>query len=123
MTQADCIPYQCGAPDGTVAGITRLDCAQAGFTGVRTCLDPACSPYALCSGFGPGQAPLPSMPVLTPFNITAPLPDLVGALAPSTAPPPAGLWCNVNGWISAHPVLSIAALVIVGAVLWPKAGR
>lgn len=38
----ECLGYECGAPGDTMR---KLACAEAGWSGARSCFDPSCSPW------------------------------------------------------------------------------
>jgi hypothetical protein len=59
--------------------------------------------------------------MLTPQNITQPLPDITAATAPTPVTTPScSFWCVLNQAIDDNPL--IAALVLAGGamLLWPK---
>jgi len=61
----------------------------------------------------------PMIPRITPQNLTVPLPDITKTLRPLT--PVCSNWANLNGWISAHPV--IATAMLVGAAVFISGGK
>lgn len=122
-TAAQCLPYMCGIP---TSPDILLWCAESGHVGALSCSDPQCVPWRDQVGCMPPvlAAPpvpitLPPLPVLTPANIVQPLPDIVAAVAP--VPVDLCTWWNeLNGWIAAHPELSIVILAGATALLWRR---
>jgi hypothetical protein len=130
-TGNQCLPYQCGAdPDNAAA---RAWCAFWGQSAAYACADVQCAPVAsLLTEWCPSPtlaapAPVtanPALPMLTPQNITQPLPDITAATAPTpVATPSCSFWCVLNQAIDDNPL--IAALVLAGGafLLWPKGKR
>ena len=138
-TAAQCQPYQCGIDNGNIEAL--IWCAQSGQVGAFGCGDVECSPYLALMGCAApavaGPAPptalpiqpqlptqptiQPQLPVLTPQNITQPLPDIAGTLAPIPPPVPSySLWCDLNAAIAANPVMAVAILAGGVFLLWPK---
>lgn len=59
----------------------------------------------------------PTLPMLTPFNITAPLPSIASSLVPyppDSCPAP-GLWASANAWIEQNPALAFTGLAVAVA--------
>lgn len=122
MTLQDCIPYQCGFDPMNQAA--RYACSVAGFTGVRSCLDPLCQPWCPNPKIAPQVKTLAQKfyypPVLTPQNLVRPVPSITEALMPIDTRPRGG-WCGLNESISNHPL--IAGAVLVGAFVLVVKGR
>lgn len=131
-TSADCLPYQCGADSGNTLALQW--CALSGQAAAFPCSDVQCAPYAGLLNCDPPALPAiataapptvqPELPVLTPANITQPLPDITAAVAPTPIVTPSdSLWCVLNGAIAENPMLAVLALAGVAVLLWPKGGR
>ena len=124
-TAADCLPYQCGADASNTDALQW--CSIWGQSGVLSCGDPSCAPWASCQPGAVGApAPAqvqPQLPVLTPQNIVQPLPDVAAAVAPVPVAEDSGLWCSLNGAIAENPMLAVLTLAAVAVLLWPKGAR
>ena len=129
-TDAQCIPYRCGADPNNIGA--RLWCGYWGRGGNTPC-HRECGSYGayLCarSVVQPPQpstaisnanvskavtaAAPPSLPAkLSPQNIVNPLPDITQALAPVSVST-CSTWQGFNGWIQDNPL--IAAGILAGA--------
>jgi hypothetical protein len=122
-TYADCVPYMCGADPFNYAA--RYSCSNAGFQGVKSCLDPECAPYCPNASQAPAvqaaAVALHFQPQLTAENLVRPIPAITNSLRavplPNLSP-----WCDFNAMISEHPV--IASGVLIGLfVLFSKGGK
>jgi hypothetical protein len=117
-TAAECLPYQCGDDPTNTAAIQW--CSFWGQSGNITCGNPAqiVQPE-------PSAPPIiqPSLPVLTPANVTQPLPDITAAVAPNPIVPDESLWCAINSAIAENPLLAVLALAAAAVLLWPKGAR
>jgi len=75
LTKDQCAAYQCGADPTNMAA--RFACAQAGYSGVKTCLDPDCAPFCSApAGNTDSNAPVsmvPQLPVTNPPAYVAPV--------------------------------------------------
>ncbi len=132
LTFAECVGFMCGA-EGTQA--QKDACSQAGYAGAEACVDPIC----VQNGYGcPATtfsipAPVPrvtqsqitNQPVtrLTPQTLVPRLPNIVSALAPAPPAPSCTAWEELNGAISEHPAIAIAALAGLYLLLKPKGRR
>ena len=70
----------------------------------------------------PAPAPLPPppvLPVLSPANISQPLPDISSTLEPAAVVEPS-CWCILNQQISDHPLAAIGVLAVTAAILFRK---
>jgi hypothetical protein len=127
-TAAQCLAYQCGIDSDNAAAIQW--CAQSGQVGAFGCGDVECAPLLAlmnCAvpavgGPAPPQA-APVLPVLTPQNITQPLPDITSAVAPVAVAQSCSLWCDLNGAIAANPLMAVLILAGGAFLLWPKGKR
>jgi hypothetical protein len=136
-TADQCNPFACGADPSNMA--TRYWCSYWDQVGSFFCTDPRCAPYRASipgctlpmvtpaptfSNPTPAPLPPPPIPTLTNANITQPLPSITTSLRPlPPAEPDCSLWCVVNGAIDDHPVIALAVLLGIAAVMWPKKGR
>ena len=121
-TDADCLPYRCGADPTNIHAIEW--CSMWGKIGVLGCNSPECDPVRqyLTSCTPPPVPGLPApspvvtippaaVPMLTPQNIVQPIPDIVATVAPVPETVPAcSLWCDVNRAIIDNPLIAIVAL-------------
>jgi hypothetical protein len=125
--ESTCLQIQCGAISQAAAGMQLIsDCANAGWTGARSCIDPACSPWrnripgcVQNSGpFGP-PATLPANPVLLRSDLVAPMPSITGTArrgceaVVSNCPSDLGSWIESNPWMAAGLALA-AGYVLFG---------
>jgi hypothetical protein len=117
--RATCLQIQCGAITQDQAGMQLIiDCANAGFAGARSCLDPACSPWrdsmpGWC-GFSSGPAP-----VLLRSDVVAPMPSITstarsGCTRSITDVCPSGL----ASFVESNPWLALGLAVVAGAMLF-----
>jgi hypothetical protein len=112
MTYAECVPYMCGADPFNYSA--RYSCSNAGFQGVKSCLDPECAPYCPNSQIAPAveaaAATLHFQPRLTAQNLVRPIPAITNPLRaiplPNLSP-----WCEFNQAIADHPVISAGVLI------------
>jgi hypothetical protein len=125
-TAAQCLPYQCGKDSGNTAAIQW--CSISGQVGAKTCGDIECAPYcpppvAAAAATPPMQA-TPILPVLTPANVTQPLPDITATLAPTPVPTQScSLWCDLNSMIASNPLVAVGILAGAAFLMWPKGAR
>lgn len=129
-TASDCLLYQCGGdPTNDLA---RQWCSYWGQVGAFACADAQCAPVLsqLTNCPQPAIAAnvpapvLPDLPVLTPQNITQPLPDITSWTAPApVSTPSCSLWCVINQAIDDNPLLAVLALAGASFMLWPKGSR
>jgi hypothetical protein len=130
-TAAQCLPYQCGADPTNNAA--RAWCSFWGQVGAFACADEQCDPVrSLLTEWCPSPtlaapAPVsanPTLPMLTPQNITQPLPDITAATAPTpVATPSCSFWCVLNQAIDDNPLIAVAILAGGAALLWPRGKR
>jgi hypothetical protein len=73
----------------------------------------------------PAEPPptLPQLPVVTPLNISQPLPALTSSTLQPAPPETQDLWCQLNQWIGEYPLLAGAALALTAWLVWPKGAR
>ena len=134
MQMSDCLPYSCGVHDD-VAGAACTAFGAYTTYGAPSCLATECQPFRSqipdCGGAVPQvsvSSPAPVLtknsppPPVTVYSIQQPLPDIAGALRPSPVSQ-CSPWGDLNGMIAAHPVESVAVLLGIAFVLWPKGGR
>ena len=69
------------------------------------------------------NANLPPLPVLTPLNITPPIPDITAATIPVPLEASCTMWNQVNGWIAQNPYVAVGILILLGFLFWPKGKR
>jgi hypothetical protein len=124
-TYAACVPYMCGADPLNYA--VRYSCSNAGYQGVKSCLDPECAPYCPNSTMVPpveaAAAALHFQPRLTASNLVRPVPAITDALR---AQPLADLspLCQLNQAIADHPVIASGILIgLFALVSRGKRGR
>lgn len=137
-TDAQCIPYRCGADPSNVGA--RLWCGYWGRGGNTPC-HPECGKYGanLCL-IGVVQPPQPSTTIantnvskavaaavppsvparLTPQSIVNPLPDISLTLAPVPVATCSD-WQGLNGWIADHPLLATG--ILAGAFILAYRGK
>lgn len=125
-----CLAYQCGA--GEMDEASLLACAQAGYSGVKSCGDPACAPYCPNRVVAPliTAPPLqvtPATPqaapaVLTPQSIVQPMPDITRTLQPVVIieQQSCDWWQSLNGAINGNPGVATLVLAVTAFVLWRK---
>ena len=80
VSEADCIPIQCDGSKGTMQ--QKLDCANAGYAGVRSPLDP------LCGGYQYTNPPvvMPPAPFVAPADSPQPLNTSPAIVQPPSTP-------------------------------------
>ena len=138
VTRARCIPLMCGVPSSPPD--LALMCSEMGAVGNLSCGDPSCTPYAVelaaakvCPQVASIVAgPLPSQTIttadltnptkpsapLTTANIMTPLPSITASYHPVPAPvPDTNPWCQINQAILDHPVIALALLAGVTAMM------
>ena len=101
-----------------------LECcvAAGGRWNGSTCIFPALS-IPLGAWPDAPQVNIPaSTPVLTPSNILQPLPDITQANAPVIVSSDS-CWCALNRMINDNPVIALALLAGVAALIFPKGRR
>ena len=123
-----CLQIQCGAISQNAAGMQLIsDCANAGWAGARSCIDPACSPWrnripGCVQNSGPVMAPvaLPAAPVLLRSDVVASMPSITGTArrgceaVVSNCPSPLGTWMENNPWMAAALALAGGYLLFGG---------
>ncbi len=123
-----CLQIQCGAISQDAAGLQLImDCANAGWAGVRSCIDPACSPWrnripGCAQNSGPVVAPvaLPAAPVLLRSDVVAPMPSITGTArrgceaVVSNCPSALGTWLESNPWMAIGLALAGGYLLFGG---------
>jgi hypothetical protein len=113
-----CLQIACGAVPQSKAGAQLIaDCANAGYTGVSSCLDPRCAPWADqipgCRQPAPQSGPLKL--VLTRAMLIAPMPSITQTAAEACGQPdPCGPATTTLG----NCLLGLAIAAIAGAILF-----
>jgi hypothetical protein len=114
-----CVQIQCGAISQTQAGMQLIvDCANAGYSGVRSCFDPACSPWRSRIP-GCSLAPNAPSPVLLRSDVVAPMPSITttargGCQQQSRPACPSPL----ASWLQSNPLLALGLAIAAGAILF-----
>ena len=131
QTFAGCLPYMCGSDPGNQAAI--LACSFAGYGGVFSCDDPACTPYcpnqrldaAVSPAVSPAVSKIPSSaiiktapPKLTPQNIVSPIPDVTRVFAAVPYAVPCSFWSELNQSIMNNPVVAAGILGLAFLAIW-----
>jgi hypothetical protein len=107
--RATCLQIQCGGISQDQAGMQLIqDCANAGYAGVRSCMDPACSPW--CSS-GPA-------PVLLRSDVVAPMPSITSTARSGCKAVVSDCPSGLSSFIESNPWLAIGLAVVAGAVLF-----
>jgi hypothetical protein len=109
--RATCLRIQCGGISQDQAGMQLIqDCANAGYAGVRSCMDPACSPW--CASSGPA-------PVLLRSDVVAPMPSITST-ARSGCKQSAADTCPsaLTSWVESNPWVALGLAIAAGAVLF-----
>jgi hypothetical protein len=117
--ESTCLQIQCGAIPQSVAGMQLIqDCANAGWSGARSCSDPACSPWVTqIPGCG-APAPGTPAPVLLRSQVVAPMPSITTTARTSCTQPVSGCPGEATSWIEANPWLAVGLAVGIGALLF-----
>jgi hypothetical protein len=104
----DCVAIQCGVQASPTDVYT---CAQGGYSGVRSALDPLCARYQPPTVLSPRSNPQP----LTINTLTTTNPDitLTANVPPSPPPMPPSFLCELSRAIQDYPVHAV--LVLAGA--------
>jgi len=124
VTYESCLPTMCGADPLNMA--KKYQCSSNGYAGVKSCSAPECKPYCPNAQVAPAVTTAAISqkfpPVLTPQNVSNPMPSITEALQPQVpASSKCSLWCDLNGAIANNPLLSAA--ILLGAFLLLKGRR
>jgi hypothetical protein len=108
--RATCLQIQCGGISQAQAGMQLIqDCANAGYAGVRSCMDPACSPW--CSS-GPAL-------VLLRSDVVAPMPSITSTARSGCKQSIADTCPSaLSSWVQSNPWIALGLAVVAGAVLF-----
>lgn len=126
---ATCIKIQCGAISQSEAGPNLLvDCATAGFAGVRSCADPMCAPYCgRAAAVAMSAQPLPVAPRVAAMFLSPPARSCDPVYGGPKFNGPYGDdgadtvdCCGFSRMVCEHPFLAVG-LVLGGAWLVRKA--
>jgi hypothetical protein len=119
--ESTCLQIQCGAIPQEQAGMQLImDCANAGWSGARSCLDPVCSPWV---NRIPGCAPKAAAaagpaPVLLRSDVVAPMPSITTAARSGCKAPVSDCSSGISSFVESNPWIALALAFGVGAVLF-----
>lgn len=106
--RATCLRIQCGGISQDQAGMQLIqDCANAGYAGARSCMDPACSPW--CSR--------PDL-VLLRSDVVAPMPSITTTARSGCKAPVSDCPSALASLVESNPWIALALAFGVGAVLF-----
>ena len=113
-----CEQIQCGAISQTQAGMQLImDCANAGYSGARSCSDPLCSPWTSripgCASGAPSV-----QPVLLRSDVVAPMPSITTTARSSCTQPVTNCPSAAASWIENNPWLALGLALAAGALIF-----
>lgn len=117
--ESTCLQIQCGAISQAQAGMSLVvDCANAGWSGARSCSDPLCSPWInTIPGCGQPPANTPA-PVLLRSQVVAAMPSITTTARTSCTQPVSACPGEATSWIENNPWLAVGVAVALGAFLF-----